>query len=485
MSPTRLTIAIAVSAWLVAGCATTAQSPTASPPTYTVYSDDGVSELSAPGSWTIRPDIGRDAAIRVAADSGDMYLLVNTYLPGELKITSAPELASVLAGNLADNLSDSKVSGPKILAIDGKEAYRYLVSGKTGSAKLVYVSAVVPGSRATHHLIGWVAADTYTGERHPLHRIIASFRESPAPRQAKQRVALSFAWPERFQVTVAMHGKSVKRGELSELKARYLNTVRPGGENELIVSSRVVNQELTGIAGDKGNYLNKVLNQVTNEIPDYVVNRHGEFVRVNDLAGFQQRIERALLSNLPAEARSRKDEILAMVRPGLTQEFLEASILDEWNKTVGGWAESSYVPGETYHFKEEYYAPVLSQAPFPMEVSRQVAGFVPCGDAKRSKCVKLIHTAKVANENFRKSMAQFLQKTLGQAVDIKEVTVLKRMEIIAEPNTLIPHHSLSSEKTTLVIVDGAGKSQSNEETKESRVDYTYDTRTAQAHLAAN
>jgi hypothetical protein len=469
---------VIASALLVGGCASiTSQPPATSKLVRTVYSDDGVSQLSTPEEWQTRPDFGPDAAIRVAQESGEAYLLVNSYFPGDIEPVTLPEFARTWTNNLAINLPNARVIGPKTLTINGMEAYRYVVTGDIGNERLTYVTTVVGGRRAMHHLIGWVAADGYSGDQHILNRIAGSFQESEFTRPARQRVALHFGWPEQLQSVAAFHRKSVKRGKASEVKAHYLSTVRPGDQDELIVSTRVVKQDV--IAGDdaKHDYLGRLLKQMTTEIPDYVISNEGEFVRVDNLSAYQHRIETAVVSELPVDVKGREAEILAIVRPSLSEQFLAAAVTDEWNKTVGSWVSSSYAMGETYHFKEEYYAPSLSEKPFAMAVSRQIAGYAPC-TGNDSICVKLMYIATVSGEDIRAAMARFLERTVGEPVNVKRVSVVRKREIIAEPDTLIPHRSRSTEETVVVIEDRNGKAHTSRDTQETRVTYSYETRTA-------
>ena len=469
---------VIASALLVGGCASTTSQPwLTSNLVRTVYSDDGVSELSTPEEWKTRPDFGPDAAIRIAEETGEAYLLVNSYYPGDLDPITLPEFAKTWANSLAANLPNANVIGPKSLTIDSMPAHRYVVTGDIGGDRLTYVTTVVGGARAMHHLIGWAAADDYSGEQHILNRIAGSFRESAYARPARQRVALNFAWPHQLQSVASFHRKSVKRGKASEIKAHYLSTVRPGDRDELIVSTRVVKQDVIDGNGSKGDYLGKLLKQITTEIPDYVINSEGEFVRVDNLSAYQQRIEMAVVSEIPTDAKGDEAEILAIVRPSLSEQFLAATVTDEWNKTVGSWVSSSYAMGETYYFKEEYYAPSLADVPFAMDVSRQIAGFAPCS-GNDAYCVKLIYIATVSGEDIRSAMARFLERTIGEPVNVKQVSIVRKREIIAEPDTLIPHRSRSTEETIVVIEDSNGKAHTSRDTQDTRVTYSYETRTA-------
>ncbi len=475
----RLATTICLGSVLIAGCASVPNRPaaeTSEPLSQTVYSDDGVSELSTPGTWTVRPDFGPDAAIRVAESKGNAFLIVNSYFPGEIETTPISEFSKSYADGLKQSLGNSKLDRGQSLSVNGAPAHRYVVTGNVGEVRLTYVSTVVNGETAMHHLIGWVAAPDYSGDGDVLNRVVGSFRESPNPRPARQRVSLSFAWPDSLQSAVNLQQKSTKRGKASELNATYLTTVRPGpaSPDELVVTTRVMRQHFS----DPGNeqqkdFVSAVLKQASSEIPDYVVSREGEFLRVDNLSAYQQRVERAVVSSLPVELENQKDKILAMVKPAMSERFLEAAVTDEWNKTVGSWVSSSYVVGQTYRFNEEYYAPALGNTPFAMAVSRRIAGFTPCTGGE-TRCVKLVLTATVSGEDFRSAMIDFLERTVGEPVNVKHISVVKKMEIIAEPTTLIPHRTRSNEETTVTIEDAKGNTRTSRDTKDTRTIYSYE-----------
>lgn len=478
-SPLAVVAAFALSGLLATGCASPFNQPHwtgASSLSQTVYSDDGVSELSTPGTWTVRPDFGPDAAIRVAENKGNAFLIVNSYFPGEIETTPISEFSRSYAEGLKQSLGNSKLGQGQSLSVNGAPAHRHIVTGNVGGVRLTYVSTVVNGESAMHHLIGWVAAPHYSGDSDVLHRVIASFRESANPRPARQRVSLNFAWPDSLQSAVNLQQKSTKRGKASELNATYLTTVRPGpaSPNELVVSTRVMRQQFSDPGDEqKNDYMSALLKQASSEIPDYVVSREGEFLRVDNLSAYQQRVERAVISNLPPELGNQKDKILAMVKPAMTERFLAASVTDEWNKTVGSWVSSSYVVGQTYRFNEEYYAPALGSTPFAMTVSRRIAGFANCSRSE-TRCVKLVLTATVSGEDFRQAMTEFLERTVGEPVNVKHISVVKKIEIIAEPTTLIPHRTRSNEETTVTIEDAEGVTRTSRDTKDTRITYSYE-----------
>ena len=172
-----------------------------------------------------------------------------------------------------------------------------------------------------------------------------------------------------------------------------------------------------------------------------------------------------------------RSELVKLQTPGLllspSRSGMFPGSTDDWNKMVGSWVSSSYVVGQTYRFNEEYYAPALGNTPFAMAVSRRIAGFTACTGSD-ARCVKLVLTATVSGEDFRSAMRQFLEETVGEPVNVKHISVVKKIEVIAEPGTLIPHRTRSSEETTVTIEDSKGNTRTSRDTKDTRVTYSYE-----------
>lgn len=478
--PARCLGSLVLAGALISGCATSTNAPeaeTTSTLTQTIYSDDGVSEVSVPADWTVRPDFGRDAALRVAEDSGKAFLLLNTYQPGEIPDTTAADFSRSYAQGLVHSLPNSAARDEVILEINGAPAHRHVVSGDVGNIRLTYVSTVMQGDTALHHLIAWTAASDYQRNGDVLDDVISSFRESQTQRIPRQRIGLSFDWPDSFQSAANFRQTSVRRGKKSELKATYLTTVSPGDDNELYVRTRVMSHNTHTGQSAAADLTRSLARHLTAEVPDYVVSRDGEFIRIVNLPAYQQRVETALVSSLPPDETGQKEKILALLQPGLTEQYLAAAATNEWNKTVGGWVGSSYVPGRTYRFNETYYSPPLGDTPFVMNVSRQVPGFTRCNSANPD-CVQLLQTARVDGADFRSAMRRFLENAMGKEVRLKEISVVKNMEIIAEPGTLIPHRIRASEETTVVIEDAAGNLHTSRDVEETHITYNYESYTA-------
>jgi len=460
-----------MAAVLLASCAST-------PPAklVTVYSDDGVSELVAPDSWRSRPNLGKNAAIRLGHDASVTYLIVNSYFPDEIDDMPLARFAERMSSSIMKRLNGGKLSTPREFAVNGRPAIEYEVAGKSGDLPLVYLSTVVDGDEARHHLVAWTLAERYRANRDAIREVMSTFRESAEPRHAKERTHLTFDWPERLTSTATMRSKSVKRGETIEISMKAVSTVRPLGKDALLVSARVTDRKFSAGTKDKekANYLERLAQEAMTDIPDYVVDREGEFVRVENLAAYQKRLEDALVDGLPEGLKEGRAKARELARSMVNEQTLHAMVQDEWNNIVGNWVDGSYVEGEVYEIHSSYHAPALGEQTFPMVMTQQLAGRTACRKgAAADSCVRLLQTSRVSDPSFTRASNAYVRKMLGNDVSVDKAEVVKTVEVIADPDTLLPYRSVVKETKSFVVSARGAGSHASEETRESTTVYSY------------
>jgi hypothetical protein len=224
---------------------------------------------------------------------------------------------------------------------------------------------------------------------------------------------------------------------------------------------------------DKEAYLQTVLKAALTDLPDYVVDMDGEFVRIENLTNYHKRIQDAITNGLPKDEPQATAKAKELVESLLSEEVLAASIEDEWNNVTGNWAGSSYAVGEKYEFTVPYHLPVLGNGTFSMVITQQLAGFVPChAGAAASSCVRLLQSSRVSGAEYTKAMNQFIQKTFGRDFTVTSTEIVKELEVITGPETLLPYRTHKKE-TKRVTVQAGGTSESSEEVEESSATYRY------------
>jgi hypothetical protein len=474
MLATSRTIVAALAILALAACVTT-QPRTAVTPT-TVYSDDGLSELIVPDTWRTRPNLGKSGTIRVADEGTENYLLVNTYLPHEHEGKPFAQFAERVSARLMKGLRGGKLSAPKSLTISGRPALEYEISGVMGSLPLVYLSTVVDGENARHHLVAWTLGERYSANRDAMREAASSFRESAQKRAARNRTDLTFDWPERMTATATVRSKSSKRGEVIEMSMRSVSTVRPLGEDQLLISGKVTDKKFTPALKDKGkaDYLERLLKEAMTDVPDYVVDRDGEFVRTENLGPYVKRLEEALVEGLPQGPNEGRAKARQLVQTFITEQTLNTLVQDEWNNIVGNWADGSYVQGELYELQMSYQSAVLGEQTFAMHVTRQLAGREPCRNgAAANSCVRLVQVSRVSDPSFSRATGAFVRKTVGADVSVDKAEVVKSVEVLADPDTLLPYRTVVKETKTFVISAKGEAPRTSVETRESTTLYSY------------
>lgn len=450
----------------------------------TVYSDDGISELTAPEHWTVRADIGREATLRVSDSMADYHLAVYTYLPDEIEPTPLAQFSEDFSSDLMGSLADGRVSAPRKLTINGRPAVQYEVSGRIGEDRFVYLSTTVEGKRAKHQLVATISEAAYPTHKGALNKAIVSFRESVKPRPAKARIDLVFDWPESGESRFSMQSRNVDRQGTREMHMRGTTKVRPLEDEGLLVSTRVTDFKVASSDQDeaKNNFMQNLMQQATSEIPDYVVSADGEFIRVENLGAYYGRLEQAMLKAMPGDGAGSQDRAKKLIKNLFPEEALMASLQDGWSKQVENWVGGSYVVGESYRYETLYQMPALGEAVFPMRVSQKLEGRVPCHEKDQAQsCVRLVQTSRVSGAAFDQAMQQYLNRVIKDAagdkakpptIAVDGVEVLKTVTLVTDPETLLPYEENESEiKTTRISVDG--QKQTGKDVSETVTRYSY------------
>jgi len=453
----------------------------------TLYSDDGLSEISVPGErWLVRPHVGRTAALRVSDTQGDSVLVVNTYLPGELDPMPLDKLSKKLSTRLLDNLRDGRLSPARKLALHGRPAVEYEISGLDGDTRFTYLSTVVEGKSAKHHLIAWMPEASYKANPNALREVFSSFRESAKPRPAKARIDLEFNWPQKGEAKFSYTSKRVKRGDVLEMQGGGTTTWRPLGENQLLVSTLVTDFNMTSNDKNKDqkkeDYMQNLMQQVMSQMPDYVVSTGGDFIRIENMGPYYERVEKALLQGLPGDGDEAQEKAKQLMKRLISEEGLRASLEDDWNSNVYNWTGGSYLPGETYTYRTQYQTPTFGDTQFPMTLTQQLTGRVAChSNDKKQSCVRLVHTTRVSDPSYTRAMHQFVVKSVqdmvgadakGINLTIDSAEVVKTLTLIVDPETMMPYEENESSVTTTVISE-SGRSETAQDIKESNTRYTY------------
>ena len=291
-------------------------------------------------------------------------------------------------------------------------------------------------------------------------------------------VSLNFSWPSDLRGKAVLNFKQIKssnRGtQRQTFSGSYDFRAEPIQEGLLV---RYGNPEIKIEGGpqadDQRAKLERALLKATSSPPDYIISPNGKFVRLEGVDRFQENLQAALaevISDLPEEAQGRVMQILGQMT---TKEQLEKKIVENWDREVGAWIGASLSQGDIYEAHYTAEAPALQNAPIPMKAQFKYVGRTPCNDeSEEENCVELELLTEVNSETLAQTLEGFLQKAGISDFHVEQFQLEERVQLITEPETLIPHRMHLRRLSSTVISRGGQTSEANEY-REIKATYTY------------
>jgi hypothetical protein len=156
----------------------------------TLVSADGLFQMKVPGSWKQESNLN-EAAILQAADRGrEAYALLIIDPKKPFEGTALGRFADTQVQKFLESVSDSKLSGPDLVIIDGNEALQYEIEGKAGDVDVTYLYTFMESDDSFLKAVTWSLADNYRSNKKALAAVTESIRqlkaleESPSPAPA-------------------------------------------------------------------------------------------------------------------------------------------------------------------------------------------------------------------------------------------------------------------------------------------------------------
>jgi hypothetical protein len=87
--------------------------------------------------------------------------------------------------------------------------------------------------------------------------------------------------------------------------------------------------------------------------------------------------------------------------------------------------------------------------------------------------VRILQTSRVSDPRYTRATTAFVRKTIGAEVTVDSAEVMKTVEVLADPKTLLPYRSVVRETKRFVVSAKGEAPRTSEETHESFTTYTY------------
>jgi hypothetical protein len=266
-------------------------------------------------------------------------------------------------------------------------------------------------------------------------------------------VNLRFAWPQGFTVQVSSTISEAEGGQPPERKERrYQMRLEGTGEERKLVTDLV-----TGAAGPAEGQ--------PPPSPTLVLGPAGELKRVE---GIEQALTEMFKDAESQGIRPEQRDQLAK----LVGEALEQSARDRWGELMGKWNGLTLKPGKVLERTSRMTLPFFGNS-VNMRERLSLKEHVPCteGGTER-RCVRLVLDASLdptgnerAGVELIQRMKEFTKANSGlpeSAMPEMKVTKLQidsSFELIAEPQTLIPHRLREKSGSVILIQSADGETQ--------------------------
>lgn len=274
-----------------------------------------------------------------------------------------------------------------------------------------------------------------------------------------EAVTLEFAWPEDLSGSASYTFRRTKEvgGGREELagSGRAGIAVSPVAGNLLIAfHDSEIDIETNNVPGVQGR-IQGLLAQVGSESPDYLVSRRGEFLGLQDPAGFRQAVRAAvdgMIGDMPPETAQQVGPLLDSV---LSEAQLTAMAEGLWNRDVGSWVGMALEPGTPLKLDSTQVFPVLGDTELPVRLSYRLVGDAPCGEGGGAGCVELESRSLMDAPEAAAAFGAFLQQIdpSGEAnLSVGDYRVEVTARLVTDPDTLVPYTSRMDRVSTLVLL---------------------------------
>ena len=155
--------------------------------TKVVFSADGLSQVTVPGSWRPMPEMSEEEGIEAGSVAADQY--VASVAESRIDLDSALDLAAYARWALDEarnRVTADSTSEARPLTVQGRSAIQYEIRGTTDRhIRVVYWVTVIETPHHFHRVFTWTLLSRASESEALLQDVVGSFRETtreaPAP----------------------------------------------------------------------------------------------------------------------------------------------------------------------------------------------------------------------------------------------------------------------------------------------------------------
>ena len=153
-----------------------------------LVSEDEAFEMRVPQSWSQQRNLNDVAVLQAANLEQEAYALVIVDPKQPFAETTLGEFADGQVQKFLESVTNSKLSGPDLVIVNGEEALQYEIEGEADTVDVVYLYTFMETPDRFLKVVTWSLADNYGRNKAVLEAVTQSVRqlraleeESPSP----------------------------------------------------------------------------------------------------------------------------------------------------------------------------------------------------------------------------------------------------------------------------------------------------------------
>lgn len=273
---------------------------------------------------------------------------------------------------------------------------------------------------------------------------LALCRALAADAAAAESVKLRFAWPSGFasdvQVKVGYSNRTSAGFSDALLVGAYRMAAQSRG-NRLLIGFD--NPRLRTRSQDGRDPLTEFFLRAYVTRPNFSVERSGRFWAFTQADGYWRSVRADLDRFVASQAENSRGSMREIAEGGVAEELIQSETKLFWNFIAGLYGGLELKQGEPVQRKLRQAVFELGYASVPLLVQVAFTGFVSClGAATADKCAQLDLSARLDDEAVSREVAARATSGLdlgGARIVVKGYSSERRIRLVTDPNTLIPH----------------------------------------------
>lgn len=268
---------------------------------------------------------------------------------------------------------------------------------------------------------------------------------------AADSVTLKYAWKpgiyakvEGYQTQHKYLGEQVQGG--MQVDMSYImgtNAHQAGLQVDYFDIEAVLRSDDPSIQG----WMKKYMEAVSGAMPSYIINQQGEMSGATKVPELRDAMLRNLSELLKDAPEAQQQQLAAALAQTFTEEILNQQLVNEWGLLVGQWAGAELEDDGTY--EAEFESPIAALGNQLVKTSAQFefSERVNCDRIDKSRgCVRLLYHSETDDV----SVAELLRNMVpaGQPVPDLNVSVVLDLELVTDPDTLLPYYTRQTKRST-------------------------------------